>query len=227
MTNKIGKYTGLFTSIDGETIYAADIGDTFNAVQTPIGGIIAWFKTFVTADSGTTSSTSANKLVEAGQNFSTTVNVGNIIFNSTDGTWGYVTAVDNNTTLSVSADNFPTGKAYTIYKTPRLPDAWYECNGQAISDADSPFNGGTMPSLNGTTDATALFIRGLKNAVVGTTGGASTHTHTGETDAMKGGSNAYGSGAGDLINHTHDFTTDASTVVPVVYANMTWIMRIK
>ena len=66
-------------------------------------------------DSGTTSSTTANKLVESGQNFLSTVSVGDIIVNTTDGTSATVTAVDSNTTLSVTPDVMPTGKAYVIY----------------------------------------------------------------------------------------------------------------
>lgn len=35
---------------------------------------------------------------------------------------------------------------------PDLPDGWVECNGQVLSDPDSPLNGQTIPNLNG--DAT-------------------------------------------------------------------------
>jgi hypothetical protein len=67
------------------------------------------------ADSGTTTSTVANKLVESGQNFLTTVKTGMVIKNTTDTTYTYVTAVDSDTQLSVANDIMPTGKAYTIY----------------------------------------------------------------------------------------------------------------
>lgn len=33
--------------------------------------------------------------------------------------------------------------------TPSLPDGWVECNGQTLSDSDSPYNGDTIPDLNG------------------------------------------------------------------------------
>ena len=66
-------------------------------------------------DSGTTSATTANKLTEAGQNFLTTVKVGDIVQNTTDTISATVTAVDSNTVLSLSADIIPTAKAYTIY----------------------------------------------------------------------------------------------------------------
>jgi surface protein len=65
-------------------------------------------------DSGTTDATTANKLVDSTQNFLTTVSIGDIAHNTTDGTFGKVTAIDSDTTLSVSNDVFPTGKAYVI-----------------------------------------------------------------------------------------------------------------
>lgn len=66
-------------------------------------------------DSGTTSSATTNKLVESGQNFLSTVTVGDIVVNTTDGTTTTVTAIDSNTTLSLAADIMGSTKAYTIY----------------------------------------------------------------------------------------------------------------
>jgi hypothetical protein len=66
-------------------------------------------------DSGTTTSTSANKLVQTGQNFLTTVSVGMIVRNTTDGTEASVTAVDSDTTLSLSSDIMTSGEKYVIY----------------------------------------------------------------------------------------------------------------
>lgn len=69
----------------------------------------------VQADSGTTTATTAGKLVEAGQNFLTTIKIGMIVRNSADNTYTYVTAIDSDTTLSVANDIMPTGKTYIIY----------------------------------------------------------------------------------------------------------------
>jgi hypothetical protein len=146
----------------------------FNGLNTalvPIGGIISYAKTFVSKDSGTASATTANKLVEAGQNFNTTVVAGYVVYNTTDLTFAYVTAVDSDTTLSLSADIMASGEGYTIYATPALSSNWVECNGQVLSDADSLFNGATMPDLN----TTQRFLRGAKFS--GTTGGADSHSH--------------------------------------------------
>lgn len=67
------------------------------------------------ADSGTASATTANKLVEAGQNFVTTVAIGDVIVNTTDNTTATVTAIDSNTTLSISADIMANLETYVIY----------------------------------------------------------------------------------------------------------------
>jgi microcystin-dependent protein len=229
------------TNWTSEALIDTDINDTFDAAEIrgpPIGGIIAWHKTFVSIDSGTTTATTANKLVQSGQNFLTTVSIGQIVFNSTDSTWAYVTAVDSDTTLSLSSDIMANAEAYTIYATPYLPSAWVECNGQVLSDADSPFNGGTIPSLNGTTDATRLFIRGLKNAVTGTTGGAATVTLTdanlpSTTRTESGGYRStatWTSGSSSTVGHMNTSSsagTDTPFNIMPPYVNLTWIMRIK
>jgi len=76
---------------------------------------------FVTSqESGTTDGdgTGTDKLIDAGQNFVTTVAVGDAIRNNTDGTWTAVTAVDDNENLSVTAgEGLNTAKAYTIYRS--------------------------------------------------------------------------------------------------------------
>jgi len=62
--------------------------------------------------------TTADKLVDSGGAFTTTVSVGAIVVNETDGTMATVSAVDSNTQLSISADIMATGESYTIYATP-------------------------------------------------------------------------------------------------------------
>jgi hypothetical protein len=66
-------------------------------------------------DSGTTTATTANKLVNSGQNFLSTVSVGDIIMNTTSDVSAVVTAIDSNTTLSITPDVMPTGQDYVIY----------------------------------------------------------------------------------------------------------------
>ena len=69
-------------------------------------------------DSGTTTSTTANKLVQTGQNFNTTVNIGDIVLNTTDNTSAVVTAVDSDTQLSINLDIMASSEAYVIIRPP-------------------------------------------------------------------------------------------------------------
>ena len=194
----------------------------YKAIAPPIGAIIGWAKTFAAADSGTTDGTTAGKLVQSGQNFETTVKLGYIVKNTTDTTWAYVTAVDSDTTLSLSSDIMISGEDYIIYTTPYLSDAWAECDGSVLSDSDSPFNGATLPDINGTPS----FLRG--NTTSGTTGGADTmaHTHTTTPNTM---GNPYNTGT---TNYPAAPTSAGSSAAtndenrPVFY-EVVMIMRVK
>ena len=84
------------------------------------GGGFGFTLAATSVDSGTTTATTANKLVEAGQNFTTTVTVGDKVNNTTDGTRAYVTAIDSDTTLSLSSDIMASGEAYTITSTAKI-----------------------------------------------------------------------------------------------------------
>ena len=56
--------------------------------------------------------------------------------------------------------------------TPALPSNFVACSGQTISNPLSPYNGVTLPDLNGN----QYFLRG--NNTDGSTGGSETHNHT-------------------------------------------------
>src|SRR6185436_19450204 len=58
--------------------------------------------------------------------------------------------------------------------TPPLPGVWAECNGQAIDDPDSPYNGLNVPDLNGAQGGVPVFLRGANAS--GSTGGNETHS---------------------------------------------------
>ncbi len=57
-------------------------------------------------------------------------------------------------------DSTPLGTIIAWHKnlsgTPAIPEGWVECNGQVLSDSDSPFDGQVIPNLNGD----ARFLRG-------------------------------------------------------------------
>jgi hypothetical protein len=101
--------------------------------------------------------------------------------------------------------------------TPALPVQFAECNGQVLSDAQSPFHGATLPDLNGAN----RFLRGA--GASGGTGGADTHSHDVDLSAGAGdfaaGTDAYAAGSG------HVNTADASSLPS--YYEVVWVMRVK
>jgi len=98
--------------------------------------------------------------------------------------------------------------------TPPLPSSFVECNGQTLSDSNSPYNGRTIPDLNGSS-GTERFLRGQTTS--GGTGGSESHTHSisfgGYPDMGTGGSRA-------------DSPTGATSTLPSYY-EVVWIMRVK
>jgi len=224
MADLSGVFTNTFTNgtlADADEVNAnfQDVLDFLNGdynsytktapILSPIGSIVAWHKTFGSAETGTTDGTTPNKLVQSGQNFDVTVLVGMIVHNTTDDTFANVTAVDSATTLSLSADIMVSGENFIIYKTPQLPDGWVECDGSAISDADSPYNGETTPDLQ--TNPLRMVGANSSGATGGNTG-THGHTTTFTQGTGAGPTKTEGLGGG---GHTH------------YYMEVVWIMRIK
>ena len=77
------------------------------------------------AANGTTTSTTANKLVDSTASFTSTVTVGDQVVNQVDGTTALVTNVDSNTTLSLDGDIMLSGEAYTIDNSPFITQGHY------------------------------------------------------------------------------------------------------
>jgi len=97
-----------------------------------------------------------------------------------------------------------------------LPEGWVECNGQSLSDANSPLNGETIPDLNGSS-ADERFLRG--NTTSGTASGSDSHTHTKSVawDASSAG--------GASLMSPGDVTISGSNLP--YYYSVVWIMRVK
>ena len=76
-------------------------------------------------DSGTTTGQATNKLIQSGQNFNTTITVGDKVINQVDGTTALVTVIDSNTQLSLNADIMLSGEAYTIDASPFIQQGNY------------------------------------------------------------------------------------------------------
>jgi len=135
---------------------------------------------------------------------------------------------------------FPWAK--NIAGVPALPTGWMECNGDPISNADSPMDGENTPNLNG---GTYRMLRGESTS--GGTGGADTHNHQWlENGGAGGGDSTFdsaGTGAafatGNYIaagvtltndtgnqtkNNSDTYTANESTL-PAHY-DVVWIIRI-
>lgn len=84
-----------------------------------------------------------------------------------------------------------------ITGTPALPDGWKLCDGTAISDADSPMNGQTVPNLNSATstfgNASGRYLRGS------TTSGTSLADRAPDFEIQQSSSNQ-GTEQGEVFN---------------------------
>jgi len=107
-----------------------------------------------------------------------------------------------------------------------LSDVFVECNGQTLSDADSPLNGQTIPDLNGDN----RFLRG--NVTSGDEGGSETknisHQHTMELEGSgPSGRITGGNTASDYYNTTTNAAGSSTQDIMPPYHNVVWIMRVK
>ncbi|MEK6616102.1 MAG: hypothetical protein AABZ32_08340 [Bacteroidota bacterium] len=98
----------------------------------------------------------------------------------TDGTQGFYYNISTTTTPNwafLVPDANPIGSIIAWHKsftnTPALPNGWVECNGQTLSDADSPYNGQVIPNLNGD----ARFLRGSSTSGTNQSDAFQGHVH--------------------------------------------------
>ena len=137
----------------------------------------------------------------------------------------------------------------TMSGTPGIPDGWLECNGQPVSDTESPYHGQSVPNLNNPpadpaggatgTYSKGVFLRGdntsgtfqddsiqghwhSQNQVVTSIPGDGTHAHLNST--------AWGHNNSLVRDPSSDGSNGAPRTAaetrPVNYS-VVWIMRIK
>ncbi len=109
--------------------------------------------------------------------------------------------------------------------TPAFPDNFVECNGQILNDSNSPYNGQTIPNLNGASGGAKRFLRGSTTS--GETGGSDTnsHTHTVSRGGIECGhaeGGQYPATSGQVTSGTASNTNNMPAYYEVV-----WIMRVK
>jgi len=141
----------------------------------------------------------------------------------------------------ISGQKVPVGAILAWWKsnakTPSIPSGFVECNGQVLSDAESVFDGETLPALNNNN----RFLRG--NVTSGGTGGSSTHTlitaempaHTHQIGSKNYDIERVGDATRKIIyNYPEDYartTTstggDGAHENKPPYFNVVWIIRIK
>jgi hypothetical protein len=105
--------------------------------------------------------------------------------------------------------------------TPPLPGVWAECNGQAINDAESPYNGLNVPDLNGAQGGVPVFLRGANAS--GGTGGNEAHSH-GLPLNINGGT--VGASTDVTVFPPGNYTSDPASSLPP-YHEVVWVMRVK
>lgn len=100
---------------------------------------------------------------------------------------------------------------------PSLLPSFVECNGQVLSDGDSPLNGQTIPNLNASGGGVKRFLRG--SATSGTTADNETHTH--QPGGLTNSITLTGAGTATA------WVASASASSLPSYYEVVWIMRVK
>lgn len=109
----------------------------------------------------------------------------------------------------------------TFSNTPSLPANYVECNGQAISEARSPYNSGNVPDLNNNGGGgSKRFLRGSTTS--GSEGGVDTHFHCVYENGYYICTDTPDSYV--IYDITDDYTSSDSHLPP--YYEVVWIVRI-
>jgi len=223
---------------------------TFAGVEVPVGIILPWHKYFeaqqgtpfktITPSYYTSTNGTEVTVTKAGENFTTTLTVGDAFYKDTPNVdYGVVKSITND--AEVVLENQGPGNTWVhdieFYKIV-LPENFAECNGQEIDDPESPFDGYTLPDLNGD----ARFLRGGSLSGTEQDDAFQGHGHSLLTRTPSDG--AATTFAGFSKNSSNSYVVGANNGVktPVEYGNgpiriddetrpinmsVVWIMRIK
>lgn len=117
-----------------------------------------------------------------------------------------------------------TGWLKNFTGTPALPAGWVEANGQVLSDAASPYNGATLPDLNGALDSQPKFLRGATTS--GGSGGSDTASFTPYISTSYTGVEGYVTTSASYVLNYVSTGPNYINTVPAYYA-VVWIVRVK
>ena len=114
-------------------------------------------------------------------------------------------------------------KSYT--NTPALSTSWVECNGQTLSDAESVYNGQTIPNLNGSVGGAlkGRYLRGDTTSGSTQNDDVKPHTHTYNT----GNTTSGGTGAVGFVTGTNATSENSGSETRPYTYTVVWIMRVK
>ena len=118
--------------------------------------------------SGVATATTGDKLVDTSESFTTQgVRIGDRITNVTDTTYAAVTAIDSATTLSISADVFASGDAYTIVRGVLIVDGTTDgTTTDKLVDSGETFTTRIVAGdkVRNTTDNTEAYVTAVDDA---------------------------------------------------------------
>ena len=150
-THIILQLDSLTTSIHSKFDYIAILNHNLDTADGRVGVMYQ-------IESGTTTTTFQNKLIESGQNFESTVSIGDRVINTTDSSLAYVTNIDSDTQLTLNNDIMITGEDYKIF-TP-VTGLTEVVNGTIDNDGGSGSRDVADPAVNGSTILTFDEITG-------------------------------------------------------------------
>lgn len=128
------------------TVFWNAVGEFWDSYQVGWGNTVSDIKVKDGAvlDSGTADGTSTFKLVDSSQNFTSTVKIGNIVYNTTDESFANITAVDSDTQLTLDADIMASGENYEIQNASSNDKIQY-----VVISQTADFTGGTVTITDG------------------------------------------------------------------------------
>lgn len=110
-----------------------------------------------------------------------------------------------------------------------LPDGYVECNGQVLSDPESPLTGNTIPDINGSVSSQANFIRAATTAAAARAGNLDGATSVPATTLLSSTSQAVQTSGTNFLTGVSVSNSGAATQGAILpsYFQLVAIMRVR